>query len=482
MKRFFTVFGLLALIGWSGVLKAQLFNDSIVINSNGRTFSGTFATDNYLFVNDDVNDSIYVISYTTNTIVASKKISAVANGYHCMKYSNGKLFITKDSYSIDMYDVTDIHNITFLQSLSGFNQGWMQSDKNDATYFYWIEHWSSKIRIIDFSTGTMVVKSNPSTGGSPQGASRIGNNLFVSNAYSMSKKFDISNPSSPTSTNFGTQATTVICTDSLLVFDNYFSSYTISLWSYSGVQLATKSPAVQELTTPDNFLFLSENSLHKLYDISNGSFNYIATSPRGMADYNNQYWIAYTTSKIILYPRVPCSDVSINDTTIFYVANTEFQLLSPKTIFEGTDSLTTQIGGCDSIVNHYSKFVYNPTYCTVTDTNYVTINDTTFISVTDTLIINAVLTGITPPNNLNTLKIYPNPASTHIYINNGDYTLMNGYTITIENSLSQVVFTSLINQAEFYVDLSIWTGNGLYIVKIIDNSSNVIETKKIIIQ
>jgi hypothetical protein len=110
----------------------------------------------------------------------------------------------------------------------------------------------------------------------------------------------------------------------------------------------------------------------------------------------------------------------------------------------------------------------------------VTVYDT--ISVTDTLIINAVLTGIAPPNNTNTIKIYPNPASTHIYIDNGDYASMNGYTLSIENSLSQVVFTSSINQAQFYVNLSTWSGNGLYIVKIIDNYSNVIETKKIIIQ
>jgi hypothetical protein len=104
------------------------------------------------------------------------------------------------------------------------------------------------------------------------------------------------------------------------------------------------------------------------------------------------------------------------------------------------------------------------------------------ISVTDTLIIDAYLTGIEPPDNKNTIKIYPNPAKTHIFINTGDYDLMNGYQIRIDNSLGQTVFSNNINQQEFYINLSDWTGPGLYLVYIIDTNSNVIEVKKIIIQ
>ncbi|MFY9309615.1 MAG: LamG-like jellyroll fold domain-containing protein [Bacteroidia bacterium] len=108
--------------------------------------------------------------------------------------------------------------------------------------------------------------------------------------------------------------------------------------------------------------------------------------------------------------------------------------------------------------------------------------DTTYISVTDTLIINATLTGINPPNNMNTLRIYPNPASTHIYIDNGNYTSMAGYTVTIKNNLGQTVFTSSINQQQFYIDLSTWSGNGIYFVHIIDAVNNTIEVKKIVLQ
>jgi uncharacterized delta-60 repeat protein len=141
----------------------------------------------------------------------------------------------------------------------------------------------------------------------------------------------------------------------------------------------------------------------------------------------------------------------------------------------------------DTVTTHIS----DTTFVTVTDTNVVVVYDTiaayvdtmtTYIAVTDTLFIHATLTGVAPPNNSNELKIYPNPAADHIYIDNGNFSSMNGYQIIIENALSQQVFVSLINQPSFYIDLSTWTGNGIYFVRIIDASSNIILTKKIIIQ
>ncbi len=108
--------------------------------------------------------------------------------------------------------------------------------------------------------------------------------------------------------------------------------------------------------------------------------------------------------------------------------------------------------------------------------------DTVLTSVTDTLIIHAVLTGVNPPNNTNTIKVYPNPASDHIYINNGNYASMTGYSCTITNALSQQVFYSLINQQQFYIDLSTWTGHGIYFLTIRNAANSVIEVKKIVIQ
>lgn len=119
---------------------------------------------------------------------------------------------------------------------------------------------------------------------------------------------------------------------------------------------------------------------------------------------------------------------------------------------------------------------------TIADTCINTINDTTFITVTDTLIINTNLTGINPPNNVNTIKVFPNPASTHITIDYGNFAIMNSYQLVIENSLGQQVFQTNITQQSNYLSLATWGGNGLYFVHIIDPQGNTIDIRKIVLQ
>ncbi len=120
----------------------------------------------------------------------------------------------------------------------------------------------------------------------------------------------------------------------------------------------------------------------------------------------------------------------------------------------------------------------------LTDTCIVTINDTitSLISVTDTLIINTLITGLTPPNNLNTIKVFPNPTNNHITIDFGNFASMNGYILKITNSIGQIVFTTPINQQSSYIDLSTWSGNGIYFVQVIDSQNNTIENRKIVLQ
>lgn len=112
----------------------------------------------------------------------------------------------------------------------------------------------------------------------------------------------------------------------------------------------------------------------------------------------------------------------------------------------------------------------------------VTVYDTLLTTVTDTLIINTQITGINPPNNSNTIKVYPNPASTHITIDYGNFAIMNGYQLKIENSLGQQVFQTNITQQSDYLILSTWGGNGLYFVHIIDPQGNAIDIRKIVLQ
>jgi hypothetical protein len=105
------------------------------------------------------------------------------------------------------------------------------------------------------------------------------------------------------------------------------------------------------------------------------------------------------------------------------------------------------------------------------------------ITVTDTLIINAIITGFNPVTFQNSIKIFPNPTNDQITIDFGsNYSMMNGHTLKITNSLSQVVYTTPISSQQTTVNLSTWTGNGIYFVHLIDASNNTIDIRKIVLQ
>jgi hypothetical protein len=104
------------------------------------------------------------------------------------------------------------------------------------------------------------------------------------------------------------------------------------------------------------------------------------------------------------------------------------------------------------------------------------------ITVTDTLLINTGITGFNPITYENTLRVWPNPTNDHITIDAGNLNVLNGYSIRITNSLGQQMFQSAINQQQFYLDLSTWTGNGMYFLNLIDPSGNIIDIKKIVLQ
>ena len=105
------------------------------------------------------------------------------------------------------------------------------------------------------------------------------------------------------------------------------------------------------------------------------------------------------------------------------------------------------------------------------------------VTVTDTLIINANLTGFNPVTYQNSIKIYPNPAYDHITIDNGsNYSTLAGYTLRIDNSLSQTVYSTIVNQQIYTVDLSSWTGNGIYFIYLINSTGHLVDVRKIVIQ
>jgi hypothetical protein len=95
---------------------------------------------------------------------------------------------------------------------------------------------------------------------------------------------------------------------------------------------------------------------------------------------------------------------------------------------------------------------------------------------------NSANSSISEKNTNSNINIYPNPAKDHITIDYGVFSKMSGYTMKITNTLGQTVFSSPINQQSSFINLSSWTGKGVYYLKIIDSQSNMIESKKIVLQ
>lgn len=59
---------------------------------------------------------------------------------------------------------------------------------------------------------------------------------------------------------------------------------------------------------------------------------------------------------------------------------------------------------------------------------------------------------------------------------------MGGYNIRIINQLGVSVFETFIEEPQYNVNLSTWTGTGLYFVQLSNAAGEIIEIRKIILQ
>ncbi len=273
----------------------------------------------------------------------------------------------------------------------------------------------------------------------------------------------------------------------------------------------TISPSVNSIQTGNtaNFSATSSDGSSSIYwqsDLGQGFQtlnnygNYSGTNTNNLSISNiqhanhNQQLRAISTSANCTdtsnIATIQIADTCITNVSVYDTITTNLTiydtLTTNLTIYDTTnittyDTITTNITLYDTLTTNVTVYDTLTTYVIVTDTNLVTVYDTLLTTVTDTLIINTTL-SLPAPNNENTILIYPNPASDHITIDNGNYTAMAGYTIRIENNAGQQVFQSVINQAQFYVDLSTWTGNGLYFVHLIDAQNNTVTVRKIVLQ
>lgn len=121
---------------------------------------------------------------------------------------------------------------------------------------------------------------------------------------------------------------------------------------------------------------------------------------------------------------------------------------------------------------------YDTTY--VYDTVQVMVYDTTYVTVTDTLYID-INDASMPSVLISTMRVYPNPTSDHITIDNGNFATLSNYEIKIVDVQGQSVFQSLITQQSFYIDVTAWNGTGIYYLTVYDGGGVAVTTRKIVI-
>ena len=270
----------------------------------------------------------------------------------------------------------------------------------------------------------------------------------------------------------------------------------LTISSISNIQNIGGNTIITATTTDSNPTFTWQSDFGQGFQTLNNYGNYSGTTSNSLTISNvqlanhNQQIRAISTSgncidtsdvAVLTISNICTSNVTIYDTvttneTIYDTTNVTIYDTLTTNVY---DTLTTNITVYDTITTNIT--IYDTLTTNVYDTTYITVSDTLLTTVTDTLIINTTL-SLPAPNNENTILIYPNPASDHITINNGNFSAMAGYSIKITNNAGKQVFQSAINQQQFYVDLSTWTGNGLYFVHLIDPQNNTVTVRKIVLQ
>jgi hypothetical protein len=284
----------------------------------------------------------------------------------------------------------------------------------------------------------------------------------------------------------------------LTITNNYTTSDTI-VYYVSNVEFQSNSPKTylesidSTLSTNGgcdsivlnyiNYVFNPNNctdtSIISVYDsiLINDTINIYDTT--FINSFDTTFITNYDTTFITVFDSVLVLDsISIYDTTFINTFDTTFI----------TNYDTTFITVFDSVLVIDSISIFDTTFVTYYDTNYISIYDTityydsVLISVTDTLIINVNLSGISSPNNSNTLKIYPNPANDIVFIDNDNFNSMSNYNLKIINSLGQEVFNSFITIPQFQIPITSFGGLGLYYIQLYNDTGGLLEIRKLIIQ
>lgn len=178
----------------------------------------------------------------------------------------------------------------------------------------------------------------------------------------------------------------------------------------------------------------------------------------------------------MLFHEGKCTHYEKNYTTQFSSSDQQFAKEGSQMYLAKADSFKL-LGGCDSIINYYHKFTYNPKDCA----DSIVVVDTVKTSVTDTLFMPITSLGANSDQS-NLLKVFPNATTRKLVIDNGNYNLMSQHRVKIVSEAGKDVFDREIDKQKFWIDQGKFESKGLYFLHLYNPNAELLEVKKIVLR
>ena len=183
--------------------------------------------------------------------------------------------------------------------------------------------------------------------------------------------------------------------------------------------------------------------------------------------------------------------VAVNDTATKFTWHTDLDLgmqqlpaVNAKYVGANTKNLTVKSVALKNHQQSVKLIAFTNVCIDTSNTVKITIKDSCIafksVKVTDTLLVRFSV-KVSSLDKGQLIKVYPNPAQNQLTIDNGNYSDFSGYTVNVYNSLGAVVYTQVINQKVYTIDLKSWSSVGVYRMELTDKSGAKIAVKTIVL-
>ena len=183
--------------------------------------------------------------------------------------------------------------------------------------------------------------------------------------------------------------------------------------------------------------------------------------------------------------------VAVNDTATKFTWHTDLDLgmqqlpaANAKYVGANTKNLTVKSVALKNHQQSVKLIAFTNVCIDTSNTVKITIKDSCIafksVKVTDTLLVRFSV-KVSSLDKGQLIKVYPNPAQNQLTIDNGNYSDFSGYTVNVYNSVGAVVYTQVINQKVYTIDLKSWSSVGVYRMELTDKSGAKIAVKTIVL-